>query len=156
MKIKYVIIILIHFLGFFVNGQNRSVSGKVISEDLEPLAGVQIRNSDNELVGETDFDGQFNIIISEKNDSLLFFYAGMEFADIKLKEDCENVEVIMMHYVIYDFISSKKIDRLRKKRFKKLNEKHLLATDKGIFQNKQSCYVRNFKPIQPDLDRKGK
>lgn len=156
MKIKYVIIILIHFLGFFVNGQNRSVSGKVISEDLEPLAGVQIRNSDNELVGETDFDGQFNIIISEKNDSLLFFYAGMEFTDIKLKEDCENVEVIMMYYVIYDFISSKKIDRLRKKRYKKLNEKLLLATDKGIFKNKHSCYVRNFKPLQPDLDRIGK
>ncbi len=156
MKIKYLIIILVLFLGFFVNGQNRSVYGKVISEDLEPLAGVQIKNSDNELLGETDFDGRFKIIISQKNDSLLFRFTGMEFADIKLKEDCENVEVIMMYYVIYDFITSKKIDRLRKKRFKKLNEKHLLATDKGIFQNKQSCYVRNFKPIQPDLDRKGK
>ncbi|RTL13752.1 MAG: hypothetical protein EKK56_04000 [Flavobacteriaceae bacterium] len=156
MKIKYVIIILILFLGFFVNGQNRSVSGKVISEDLEPLAGVQIRNSDNELVGETDFDGQFKILISQKNDSLLFLYTGMEITDIKLKEGCENVEVIMMYYVIYDFISSKKIDRLRKKRFKKLNEKHLLATDKGIFQNKDSCYVRSFKPLQPNLDRKGR
>ena len=104
MKIKYVIIILILFLGFFVNGQNRSVYGKVISEDLVPLAGAQIRNSDNELLGETDFDGRFKINILQKTDSLFFRYTGMEFADIKMKEDCDNIEVIMMHFVIYDFI----------------------------------------------------
>ena len=156
MKIKYVIIILILFLGFFVNGQNRSVSGKVISEDLEPLAGVQIRNSDNELVGETDFDGQFKILISQKNDSLLFFYTGMEITDIKLKEDCENVEVIMMHDVIYDFMKPNKIDRLRKKRYDKLDELYLLAIDKKLFQNNNICYDRVFKSHKPELDRIGK
>lgn len=156
MKIKYVIIILILFLGFFVNGQNRSVYGKVISEDLEPLAGVQIRNSDNELVGETDFDGRFKIVISQKNDSLLFCFTGMEFADIKLKEDCENIEVIMMYDVIYDFMKSNKIDRLRKKRYDKLDELYLLAIDKKLFQNIDICYERVFKAHKPELDRIGR
>lgn len=156
MKIKYVIIILILFLGFFVNGQNRSVYGKVISEDLEPLAGVQIRNSENELLGETDFDGQFKINISQKNDSLLFRYTGVEFTDIKLKEDCENIEVIMMHDVIYDFMKSDKIDRLRKKRYDKLDELYLLAIKKKLFQNNDICYDRVFKAHKPELDRIGR
>ncbi|UGS22718.1 hypothetical protein [Flavobacterium channae] len=150
MKINIVITMVLFLFSFFINGQTRSVNGKVISEDLEPLAGVQIRNSDNELLGETDFDGQFKIIISGKNDTLCLDFIGMEFTEIKLKEDCNNVEIIMMYYVIYDFISSKKIDRLRKKRYKKLNEKHLFATDKGIFQYKHSCYIRNFKQLQLD------
>lgn len=156
MKIKYVIIILILFLGFFVNGQNRSVYGKVISEDLVPLAGAQIRNSDNELLGETDFDGRFKINISQKNDSLFFRYTGMESTDVKLKEDCDNIEVIMMHFVIYDFISSKKIDRLRKKRYDNLNNIHLKAINNRLFHNNNICYDRYFVAQKPELDKIGK
>lgn len=156
MKINNIIKIVLLFLGFFVNGQNRSVYGKVISEDLEPLAGVQIRNSDNELIGETDFDGQFKILISQKNDSLLFRYTGMEFANIKLMDDCEKVEVIMMHDVIYDFMKPNKSDRLRKKRYDKLDELYLLAIDKKLFQNNNICYDRVFKAHKPELDRIGK
>lgn len=156
MKINNAITIVLLFLSFFLNGQTRSVYGKVISEDLEPLAGVQIRNSENELLGETDFDGQFKINISQKNDSLLFRYTGMEFTDIKLKEVCDNVEVIMMHDVIYDFMTSKKSDRLRKNRYNRLNEIYSEAINKQLFQNKNICYDRNFKAHKPDLDKIGK
>lgn len=153
MKIKNIIKILLLFLVFFVNGQNKSVYGKVISEDFEPLAGVQIRNSDNELLGETEFDGQFKINILQKTDSLFFSYTGMEFADIKLKEDCDNVEVIMMHDIIYDFMTPKKIDRLRKNRYNRLNEIYLEAINKELFQNRNICYDRSFKAHKPELDR---
>lgn len=156
MKINNGITIVLLFLSFFLNGQTRSVYGKVISEDLEPLAGVQIRNSENELLGETDFDGQFKISISQKNDSLLFRYTGMEFTDIKLKEVCDNVEVIMMHDVIYDFMTPKKSDRLRKNRYNRLNEIYSEAINKQLFQNKDICYDRNFKAHKPDLDKIGK
>jgi hypothetical protein len=156
MKINNAITIALLFLSFFLNGQTRSVYGKVISEYLVPLAGAQIRNSENELLGETDFDGQFKINILQKTDSLFFRYTGMEFADIKMKEDCDNVELIMMHFVIYDFISSKKIDRLRKKRYDNLNNIHLKAINNRLFQNNNICYDRYFVAQKPDLDKIGK
>lgn len=156
MKINNAITIVLLFLSFFLNGQTRSVYGKVISDDLVPLAGVQIKNSENELLGETDFDGQFKINISQKNDSLFFRYTGMESTDLKLKEDCDNIEVIMMHDVIYDFMTPKKSDRLRKNRYNRLNEIYSEAINKQLFQNKNICYDRNFKANKPDLDKIGK
>ncbi len=78
-------------------------------------------------------DGFFGINIPQETDSLMFRYVGMEWTDIRLKKDCDTVEVVMMYDGTYDFMSSKKIDRLRKKRFDKLPIVHSEAVRNGLF-----------------------
>ena len=155
MKITTILILAILFLNQNLNGQNRIINGRVISENLEPLPGLDIENPDNIFLGKTDMDGRFKISIPQETDSLLFRYVGMEWSDIRLKKNCDTVEVLIMYEVIYDFITLKKVDRLRKNRFDNLPNLHSDALKKGLFQNNSICYERVFKeynPPKPVLD----
>ena len=131
-----------------INGQTRTIIGRVISEDFEPLPGLDIENSNNVLLGKTDMDGRFKFNIPTETDSLLFRYVGMEWTDIRLNKDCNIVEVAIMYDVLYDFITLKKVDRLRKKRFNKLKEIHSTAFEKGLFKMEKSCVIREFETIK--------
>jgi hypothetical protein len=84
---------------------------------------------------------------------LQFEFIGMEQIEILLDKNCETVEIIMLNYAIYDYASSSKIDRLRKKDFKNLKSKHAEAVKKGLFKSNTLCYQRYFVPIKPNLDR---
>ena len=155
MRISTILIIAILFLSLNLNGQNRIISGRVISEYLEPLPMVYIHNSDTLLLGKTDMDGRFIISIPQETEQLLFGTVGMEWTEIKLKKDCDTVEVVMMCGVTYDFITLRKVDRLRKKRFDKLPIAHSDAVRNGLFKNINICYERVFKayePAKPVLD----
>ena len=153
MKITTILILAVLLTNLNLKGQNRIISGRVISEDLEPLPALDIENSDNVLLGKTDMDGFFKISIPQETDSLLFRYVGMEWTDIRLKKDCEKVEIVMMYDGTYDFMSSKKIDRLRMKRFDNLSNIHSDAVKNGLFENNNICYDRDFEAYKPDLDR---
>lgn len=52
----------------------------------------------------------------------------------------------MMSSSTYDFLSPKKVNRLRLKRFKRLPELHKEAFDKGIFKTNAGCYKQEFIP----------
>jgi hypothetical protein len=56
------------------------------------------------------------------------------------------VEGVMMLSVHYDFITLKKVDKLRKKRFKKLQDLHKVAYEKGLFKTDRACYTQYFIP----------
>ncbi|RTL57616.1 MAG: hypothetical protein EKK37_16430 [Sphingobacteriales bacterium] len=126
--------------------QNKTISGRVIAEDLEtvPLASIMI--NDTVQVGRTDLNGFFQIEIPVSVNKLLFLFAGMEPTTIELADTCDEVEVIMMFSRIYDFKTLKKVDRLRMKRFKKLPELHKEAFTKGIFKTDKACYTQEFIP----------
>lgn len=57
-----------------------------------------------------------------------------------------KLKLVMMLSSTYDFMSPKKVDRLRMKRFKKLPELHKEAFEKGIFKTEKACYTREFIP----------
>jgi hypothetical protein len=155
MKIKTILIIAVLFLSLSLKGQNRTIIGRVISEDLEPLIMLDIKNSDTVLLGKTDMDGRFKISIPQGIDRLLFSYLGMERTEIKLKKDCDTVEVVMIYAGTYDFMTLRKVDRLRKKRFDNLPNLHSDAVKNGLFENNNICYERVFEeynPPKPVLD----
>lgn len=77
----------------------------------------------------------------------------MERADIRLKKDCEFIEILIMYHTPYHHKSSKKIDRLRKKRYDNLVKRHSEAVQQGLFQRNTFCYERSFNPIKPELDK---
>lgn len=127
--------------------QNRTIKGRVIDENLENLPYVSIMIHDTLKVGKTDLNGFFQIEIPVSVKRIVFSTIGVEITSIELSDDCDEVEVVMMLSATYDFISLKKVDRLRMKIFKKLPELHKEAFKKGIFKTEKACYTQSFIPF---------
>jgi hypothetical protein len=144
MRLTIILTSALFVLSINLFGQTRIIQGRVISEDLEGLPKVKIQNTDTIMIGETDIDGRFKIEIPINTEKIVFTWIAMERTTIKLKDDCDNVEVVMMYDAIYDFRTNKRIYRLRLKRFKKLPELHQVAFEKGIFLNGRQCYEQEF------------
>lgn len=126
--------------------QGKLIKGRIIAENLENLPFASILINGNIEVGKADVNGYFEINIPFKEEKIIFIYLGMEVTNINLEYKCNEIEVILMDNVIYDFMSLKKIDRLRKKRFKKLPKLHRKAFEKGIFKAPDACYKQEFIP----------
>lgn len=136
-------------------GQN-SLHGRVLTEYLEILPGINIYNKDTTLLGISDWDGYFKIKLPEDSDTLIIAGLGYEWSKISISEGCEDLEIILLEDGTYDFMSSNKVDRLRKKRFEKLQDLHSKAFQAKLFKTKIPCYKREFEPYKPDLDRIGR
>lgn len=130
----------------FVKAQDLTLKGRIIAEDLEVLPEVKITNQKNELIGVTDIEGKFEISIPNEVLILNISLVGMEPTIIELSANCNFLEVVVMIETLYDFISLKKVDRLRMKRFKKLPEIHKEAFEKGLFKTDKACYKQEFIP----------
>jgi hypothetical protein len=136
-----------------VSGQ-KIINGRVLDEDLEPLPGAFIFNQDTIKLVETNGDGFFELtILPESVKKLIFGYVGCEWTTVILSDDCNYLEVILLYAGTYDFMSSRKIDRLRKKAFDRLGELHHIAFTRGLFKKDSVCYTREFIPEKPNLDR---
>jgi hypothetical protein len=127
-------------------GQIRTITGKVIGENFESIWGARIQNTENIILGTTDSNGQFKIDIPQDTKTLIFSWVGYERASINLTPGCTQLDIILLASWTYDYISLKKIDKLRMKQFKKLPELHLSAYQKGLFTTAQPCYEQVFIP----------
>ena len=147
---------LIWFLLFIslnnIAGQTRTVSGRIIDEDLETVPQALINSTDTILIDKTDLDGLFHLQIPIETKELLIGCVGMEWKVISLSKDCENIDIVLMYSANYDFKSHRKVDRLRKERFNKLSEIHELAYKKGLFSTEKPFYDFGFEPIKQRLD----
>lgn len=131
-------------------GQTKVVYGKIIDEDLEKVSFARIQSSDSTILTKTDLQGKFKIEIPLEETKLIISALGYEWATIELPKDCENLEIILLLSGTYDFMSFRKIDRLRKKRFKELIYIRSEAYKKGIFSNMEPCYKQEFVTINLD------
>ena len=152
--VKLSIVILIALLTFYntLVGQSRILQGRILSNDLETLSGVQIQNIDKIILGETDLEGKFKIKLPQKTQILLLSGIGLEPTTIILNDNCDTIEVVMILAGTYDFMSSKKIDKFRLKIFKQLPELYFQAYNRGLFRKSTVCYSRQFEPEKPILD----
>lgn len=153
MKKSILLFSVLTFLSFRLCGQTRTIVGRVYTEDLETLPGVWIQISDTLRIGETDIEGRFKIKISHDTDKLIFRAVGMEATTLQIDNSCDTIEVLMMYHGTYDFISPKKIDRLRLRRFKKLPKLHLQLYEKGDFSTKTTCYSQIFESFKAYFDK---
>jgi hypothetical protein len=108
---------------------------------------VSILNNDNIEIGKSDMNGFFKIEIPVSENKLLLRDIGLEPLNIELTDKCNEIEIIMILSGSYDFITLKKADSIRKKRFKKEKELHKAAFEKGIFKTDSACYVQEFIPF---------
>jgi hypothetical protein len=136
--------------------QNKIIKGRVIDDNLEILSYVSIMINDTVEVGKTDLNGFFHIEIPVSVKKILLRSVGIEPATIELVDGCDEVEVVMMFRCTYDFMTLKKVDKLRMKRFKKLPELHKKAFEKGIFKTDKACYTQEFSAFAGVYIRKSK
>jgi hypothetical protein len=125
--------------------ETKVIKGRIISEDLELLPKAMIYNMDTIVLGSTDLDGYFKIEVPVETNKLLLGFIGMEWTLVKIENNCQNLEMIMMTDVIYDFIPIKRINSKRHKRFKELPKKYLEAYGQGIFISSVPCVSYVFK-----------
>ncbi len=129
-----------------VYSQNKTIKGRVIYESFETMPGVSIMINDSIDIGKTDLNGYFQIDIPISVKKIFFGSVGLDPTSIELVNKCDEVEVVIMLSDTYDFMTLKKIDRLRMKRFKKLPKLHKEAFEKGIFKTEKACYSQEFIP----------
>jgi hypothetical protein len=144
MRLIFIFTIINLALSINVSRQSRVITGRVITEDLNLQPYVRIQNSDNVLLGTTDIDGKFNIAVPFETKTLIFNWIGMEWTFINLNDSCDHLEIIMMSDEIYDYMSIRKVDRLRAIRFNKLHDLHQSAFLNGIFKLEKPCYHQDF------------
>jgi hypothetical protein len=147
MKKLLIVFILLSVSVFSLYAQNRTIKGRIIDDNLETLPYFPIVINDTVKVGKTDLNGffQMEIPISVKKISLVF--VGYYPTTLELRDNCDEVELIMISMYTYDFITLRRADRLRMKRFKKLPELHKEAFKKGIFKTAKACYTEEFVPF---------
>ncbi|TKG90718.1 hypothetical protein EYV94_22905 [Puteibacter caeruleilacunae] len=139
MKVLLSLLIVILSTSILSGQETKIITGRIISEDIEPIPKAIIHNMDTIALGSTGVDGYFKIEVPAETKELLLGFIGMEWISVKIREDCQNLEIIMMVDVIYDFISIKRINKKRYKRFKGLAKRHLQAYERGIFKSRTPC-----------------
>ncbi|MGE5473983.1 MAG: hypothetical protein ACM3UU_07150 [Ignavibacteriales bacterium] len=116
MKKSLILFIVLSVSTCSLYSQNKTIKGRVVSDQLETLNGVLITINDNIEVGKTDINGFYQIDIPVSEKKVLFRYVGLEPTTIEFEDKCDEVEVVMMLSGTYDFITLKKVDRLRMKK----------------------------------------
>ena len=152
MRFKTAFFISFFFCIFSAFGQ-RNLRGKTIDQFLERAIGITIFDKDTTKIGQSDFNGYFEIKLPKETDKLIFAGVDYEWATITLPKECENLEIILLLTSTYDFTSPRKVDRLRKKEFEKIPDLHSQAFQKGIFETEKPCVIRKFEPDFPDLEK---
>ena len=129
------------------------MNGRVVDEYLESAIGITIFDKDTTEIGKSDFNGYFKINLPKETDKLIFAGVGYEWATITIPKECKNPEIILFLAGSFDFMSPKKVDRLRKKEFEKLPKLHFQAFQKGLFKTEKPCVIRKFEQDKPELDK---
>jgi hypothetical protein len=117
----------------------KTLTGRLLSDDLEEVPMSEIRARDTTVIGRTDMEGYFKIDVPVSTNTLLFAAIGMERATINLSGECSNLEVILLHASSYDFMSVRRVNRQEGKRFKHLPQLHQQAYEKGLFKSRAPC-----------------
>ncbi|HDZ07210.1 hypothetical protein LCGC14_0559790 [marine sediment metagenome] len=152
MRFKTTFFISFFFCILSAFGQ-RNLSGRTIDQFLESTIGIEIFDKDTTKIGQTDLNGYFQIKLPKETDKLIFAGVGFEWATVTIPKECNNSEIILFLASTYDFITPKKVDRLRKEEFEKLTKLHSQAFQKGLFKTEEPCVIRKFEPNFPDLDK---
>lgn len=101
--------LLLVFCCCYINAQVKSVSGKVTSQNLQPLPGVNVVIEGTSNGAVTDFDGNYTINVNQRKAVLVFSYLGYltqkltigskNKIDVVLQEDLEKLnEVVVIGY----------------------------------------------------------
>lgn len=149
---RQVILLTLLLTSLLSNGQTRTITGRVLFDDLSPVYEAKIWVHDTLQLGTSGLNGDFEVELPTSEDEIEIGMIGMEIASVRLPPNCSRVEIIMIPDGTYHYRSHKKVDRIRKSLFDKIPQLHSNAFTKGLFSTPTPCYTREFKPDKPRLD----
>ena len=109
-SLNWYFLVLFLLVSIVMNAQERKVTGKVTSsEDLLGLPGANVYIKGSSVGASADMDGNYTVIVSEKNAVLVFNYVGYQTVEVplgnktvvnvSLKADTKNLdEVVVVGY----------------------------------------------------------
>lgn len=129
---------------FVSQAQNQVLNGKVIGQELTPLPAIQIKDEQGILLGETDFDGYFQINLPIDKNKISFQGIDYQTEIITIPKDCSFFQLILLYDWLFDFVSLKKAKKkLLKARKKELPLLYNEAIKKGVFEQKVNSCIGN-------------
>ena len=144
MKLIFALVLAFQLGYLESNAQVRTIIGKVLNESFDPVPQAVVWDSNSLVLGETNLDGTFKIDIPAGTKHFVIGAVAMERKDIYLHDSCNYLEIILLNAGTYDFMSPRKVDRMRLKYFKTLPRLQLKAYEKGFFLNPKPCYDEKF------------
>lgn len=131
-------------------GQLRTLNGKVVDPNLDPVPNVLIQLSDS-TIGKTDGDGLFAVGLPDTVSFFVVIGVAMERKVVRFPLSCDYLGIVLLHRGTYDFMGPAKVDRLRKKDFNRLPGLYQEAFKRGIFPNPEPCFLEKFEPMKKRL-----
>lgn len=136
-------------LAFDLIGQGRTITGKVIGsefrtkKDDSPYEFWNLSNAKffwrDSLIATADDNGEFRLELANNIDAIVIGWIGMYPDTIPITGNCDHLEVILLPDAIYDFVTIKKEQRLRRKDRVILPELYGKAFEQGIFNCAEPC-----------------
>jgi|SRR5688572_15213410 len=149
---RQVVLLTLLLTPLLSNGQTRTITGRVLFDDLTPGYEAKIWTHDTVQLGTSELNGDFKIELPTDKDEIEIGMIGMEIASVRVPPNCSRVEIIIIPDGTYHYRSHKKVDRIRKSLFDKIPELHSNAFTNGLFTTPTPCYTREFRPYKPRLD----
>ncbi len=119
--------------------QTRTISGTIVSADMELLPRVDIYDMDTVVLGTTEMNGTFEFEVPSNTTKILVGWLGMEWQTVELEPNCNTVNVLRMYAGNYCHRSYRKNQRRRRKYLAKQPELLQQAYDQGIFGTEKPC-----------------
>jgi hypothetical protein len=146
---RLLVILFLAGLPCDVLGQGRILTGKAIGSefrtkkdkapyDFWDLPGAKVFWKDS-LIATADEKGKFKIELAKKIDSIRIGWIGMYPEQIRIPNNCDDIEVILLPDGIYDFVTVREEERLRKRDRAILPELYKKAFEQGIFRKEEPC-----------------
>jgi hypothetical protein len=131
-------------------GQSKIIRGKIINSDFPTTenlsehefwnaSGAAIIGNGSIRLGTADEQGVFELEVPNTIQTLTIASVGMYPERFELTDSCEYFEVILLPDAIYDFVTLKREERLRKKDRKDLTQLYIEAFKRGIFAQEKPC-----------------
>jgi hypothetical protein len=155
MSIHQIFSFLLLIFGTTGFSQSRTISGKIISDDLYPWPEAFIYFKDTILLGKSNDIGEFKLNIRDSSNlaiKIKVVGVGAEEKLVTIPAECSYLELIFLNAGTYDYKSHRKVDRERLKYFKTIPMIRRKAVQNGIFKAEKPCYTEEFIFIKPKLD----
>ena len=112
---KYILLLILFISPAYLQGQAKIITGKVIGaepgegrgeyDEFFILENAIILSSDSIELGRTNEHGFFEVQIPDQSNEISVGWIGMEWERVEIKEGCNHLEIILIPFTIYDFMS---------------------------------------------------
>jgi len=150
MTMNYFLTYLLAIFSLSSYGQTKLISGKVMISDFPIENNLEehefwnaseavIIGNDSIRLGIADKDGIFEMEIPDNIQFITVALIGMYPEKIELNGNCDYFEIILLPDAIYDFVTLRKEERLRKKDRERLFELYREAYRRKLFKLEKPC-----------------